>query len=143
MLRWMIALMVPLALYGASDPWAKVRELKSGTELRIFKKDSKKAVIAKMDEANDEHIVVVIKNEQTAIPKEEIDRVDYRPSESGGRVRSESTTTEDTTPRTAGRMPGERPGLSRSSSSAINVGSKPDFETIYRRTPMLPPAKKE
>ena len=33
-----------------------------------------------MDEANDERLVVVIKNEEQAIPKDDIDRIDFRPA---------------------------------------------------------------
>jgi hypothetical protein len=36
-------------------------------------------VMAQMDEANEERILVVVKNEQVSIPKEQIDRVDARP----------------------------------------------------------------
>jgi hypothetical protein len=141
--KWTFALVAAVSLFGAADPWSKVREMKSGAELRIFKKDAKKPLLATFDEANEERIVVVIKNEQMAIPKDEVDRIDYRPSQPGGRVKAESTATEDSHPQTAGRVPSIRPGPSTSTSSGIMIGSKADFETIYRRPPVLPPAKKE
>ena len=67
-------------------------ELKSGTELRIYKKDAKQPLLVKMDEATDESLLVVLKNEQVSIPKDQIDRIDYRPTRTGGRVITENKT---------------------------------------------------
>jgi hypothetical protein len=134
--------LLALALFAADDPWTKVRELKSGTELRIYKRNAKQPLLAKMDQATEESLVIVVKNEQVAVPKEEIDRVDHRPA-GGSRVTRESTTKTNTV---ANPSPDQqRPGgsvASPSSSSSTNfsIGSKPDFETIYRR---LPPAPKK
>jgi hypothetical protein len=131
MMRGVIFL-IAWGMLGADDPWTKVRDLKSGTEVRIFKKGGKQPLTGKIDEANAERIVVVLKNEQTAIAKEEIDRLDYRPS--GSRVKPTSQTkVED--PK-ADKPPVGPPGMARpgmSSSAGMSVGSKPDFETIYRR----------
>jgi hypothetical protein len=125
---------------AADDPWNKVKELKSGTEIRVFKKGSTQSVLAKMDEANEERLLVVVKNGQVAIAKADIDRLDYRPSKPGTRL---TTTTEsrNTEPDARPAPPGfssRTPGTS--SSSSVNIGSKPDFETIYRR-PAAPPKK--
>src|SRR6516162_10075695 len=76
--------------FGADDPWAKLKELKTGTELRVFKKGAAQPVLVKMDELTDDNLVVINKNEQTAIPRDQIDRVDYRPS--GSRVTRTNTT---------------------------------------------------
>ena len=35
---WIALIAAAVALFGVEDPWAKVRELKSGTELRIIKR---------------------------------------------------------------------------------------------------------
>jgi len=69
MLRILIPFLIAMSVPGAEDGWAKVRQLKSGAELRIFKKNAKQPLLAKMDEANDENLIVVLKNEQVAIPE--------------------------------------------------------------------------
>ncbi len=117
----------------AENPWDKVKELKSGTELRIYKKGV--PILAAMDEATDDRLLVVVKNEQMAIDRDDIERVDARARSS--RVTKETRTTMDTTsnPPSVGPQPrGSRPGAPGSSSGAsYGVGSKPDFETVYRR----------
>jgi len=144
MSRLLLFLFTALLAFAADNPWAKVKDLKTGTELRIFKIKAKQPILAKMDELTDESLVVIVKNEQTAIPKEEIDRIDYRPPQTGSRVTKESKTTTTTDlPEPVGPRP--TPGASvpgMSSSSGVSVGSKPDFETIYRRTSAPPPAPK-
>src|SRR5260370_28626713 len=127
-----------MTVFAADDPWAKVRGLKSGTELRIYKKGSPQPVLAKMDQLTDENLVVLVKTEQIAIARDQIDRVDYRPAKP--RVSTEtktSTTDPDTRPAPPGygsRTPGT------STSTSMGVGSRPDFEEIYRR-PTPPPKK--
>ncbi len=140
MSRFLFLVLAAAAALAANDPWAKVKDLKSGTELRVFKKGTAQPVMAKMDEANDERLVVVVKNEQIAIARADIDRLDYRPSKRTSRVttRTESKTTDpDTRPAPPG-FESRTPGTS--SSSTVNIGSKPDFETLYRR-PKPPPKK--
>jgi hypothetical protein len=99
--------LLALALFAADDPWTKVRELKSGTELRIYKRNAKQPLLAKMDQATEESLVIVVKNEQVAVPKEEIDRVDHRPA-GGSRVTRESTTKTNTV---ANRGQSGNPGI--------------------------------
>jgi hypothetical protein len=135
-LRILLVILPVFSLLAAGDPWDKVRELKTGTELRIFKKGGKPPVLATMDEANEERIVVVIKNEQTALPKDEIDRIDFRPA--GGskpRVTKESKIDNDATNKDIRQSkPGDRPsGPSGSSGSSLSFGGKPDFQVLYRR----------
>lgn len=130
--------------YAAGDPWAKVKDLKTGTELRVYKVNAKQPILAKMDELTDESLVVVLKNEQMAIPKDQIDRIDYRPPAKGPRITKETKTTMDIPnqqPVGPGPTPAGPPLPGTSSSSGLSVGSKPDFETIYRRTPALPAPK--
>ena len=79
--------------FGVDDPWAKLKELKTGTELRVFKKGAAQPLLVKMDELTDDNLVVINKNEQTAIPRDVIDRVDYRPANaSPGKAPPRSTT---------------------------------------------------
>ncbi|MBZ5724485.1 MAG: hypothetical protein LAP87_05765 [Acidobacteriia bacterium] len=122
------------AAMGAGDPWTKVRDLKSGTEIRVFKKGSATPVLGKIDELSDDNLVIVLKNEQVAIPRDQIDRIDARPP--GGRVAKESKTTvsePDATPR-----PQQRTTPGESTSSNVTIHGKPDFETIYRRATGAP-----
>lgn len=124
-----------LTMLAADDGWDKVRELKSGAELRIQKKGSAQPLLATMDEANEDRILVVVKNEQMAIPKDQIDRLDARPK-GGSRVVKETKTTSNPPGNpspTEQRIGGGPVGPSGSSSSSLSFGSKPNFETVYRR----------
>lgn len=135
MLRIMFALLAVALAWGADDDWGKVRALRGGTEIRVLKKGSMRPILAKMDEAGEENLVVVIKNEQVSIPREQIDRIDARPAQGGSRTTRESTTT--TTPPDGKASPPSQvkgPDVpSSSTSTSIVMGSKPDFETVYRR----------
>ncbi len=128
---------------GADDSWTKVRALESGTELRVTKKGTKQPLLLKMDEATADTLLAVLKNEQVSILKEQIDQIDYRPK-AGARkmVRETKTTVEDPNkkaPLPAGPHPANVPGMSTSSN--VIFGSKPDFETIYRRSPSPRPVQ--
>src|SRR5260370_34195813 len=92
MFRTLVFVFAAMAAFGADD-WGKIRELKTGTELRIYKKGAKQFLLATMDEANAERLIAVVKNEQVAIAKDDIDRIDYRPVRPRGRVTKETTTT--------------------------------------------------
>ena len=122
--------------FGAEDEWAKVKALKTGAEIRVFKKGSMQPVMAQMDELTDENLVVLVKKTQTAIPKDQIDRIDARPT-GGSRVTKE-TTTKETYPDPKSASGPEVPGTSTSTS--VSIGSKADFETVYRR-PLGAPKK--
>ncbi len=132
--------LVAMAAYGADNPWTKVKELKTGTELRIFKVGAKQPILAAMDEATDDRLVIVVKKEQTSIDKDQIDRIDYRPPKTTSRVTrvtNETRTTNDPPGQTAGPAPRGSSGgggPSTSTSNSVNFGSKPGFETIYRRS---------
>ena len=138
-----VLLLSAFAAVAADDGWSKVIELKTGTELRIYKKRATQPLLANMDEANDERIVVILKNEQTAIAKDHIERLDRRPEQKGSRVKAESkVTTEQPGARADLPMPRSGSPQGTSTSSGLSIGSKPAFETIYRRHPALPaPAK--
>ncbi|MEK7403703.1 MAG: hypothetical protein AAB225_01215 [Acidobacteriota bacterium] len=129
MLRILVFLLSAMTGWAAEDAWAKVRELKSGAELRIYKKGAKQPVLAKRYEATEESLVVVVKNEQLAIPKDEIERIDARPVERGSRITRETKVTGG-----ARRAPRDK-----SISTNINIGSRPDFETVYKRSEAAPP----
>ncbi len=136
MLGTVLMLLGAVAAFAAEDQWAKVRELKSGAELRIYKVGVKQPVLAKMDEAREESLVVVMKNEQVAIPKDEIERIDSRPARKGSRVKADTKTTAEPTEQKPVVVPGvpRTPPRSRSSTSTgLSITSGPDFETIYRK----------
>jgi hypothetical protein len=140
MSKLFFCLLAAMTAFAADDPWAKVRDLKSGTELRIYKKGTAQPVLAKSDDVTDDNLIVVVKNEQVAISKELIDRIDYRPAKPGGRLTTETKskpTDPDYTPGPPTRGPAV-PGTSTSTS--VGIGSKPDFELIYKR-PTPPPKK--
>jgi hypothetical protein len=123
-----------LTVFAADNPWDKVRELKTGTELRILKKGSRQPVLGTMDEANDDRIVVVVKNEELAIQKDDIDRIDFRPA-TKSRVVKETRTTQSDSAQTPPVGPqGSQNGPSTSTTTSYSGAPKPDFQTIYRRT---------
>ena len=142
MKRVLFFLLAATSAFAADDGWAKVQALKSGTEIRIVRRGATQPLTGKFDEASDERLVVVLKNEQVAIPKDQVDRLDYRPG--GGRRVTVSGKTEQNDPMAAKEpragMSHEPEGGGTSTSSGISVGSKPDFETLYRR-PMGAPKK--
>ncbi|MBL8178289.1 MAG: sulfatase-like hydrolase/transferase [Bryobacterales bacterium] len=119
----------------ASDDWEKVRRLRTGTELRIYKRGAAQPLAAEMDEADEERIIVVLRNAQTAIAKSEIDRIEARPK--GGQSMTRETRT-DTGPgfdpnAARPQAPGSRPSVPGGSSSSSVTFSRPGFETVYRR----------
>jgi hypothetical protein len=118
----------------AEDQWSKVKALKSGTEIRVYKKGAAQPILSKAGEATDDKLIVVLKNEESAIDKKDIDRIDARP-QGGKRAKVESKTTvnEPTAQAVDGVRPENYPKPGSSYSSGMSVGSKPDFETIYQR----------
>ena len=128
MRAFFLLLLTCLAALGAGDDWAKVKALKTGAELRVFKKGSTQPVAAQMGDLTDDNLIVIVKKTETAMPKDQIDRIDARPS-------SASRTTKETTAKD-----GVGPDGSPTSSVSTNysTGSKPDFELVYRRPPATP-----
>lgn len=129
-----LTLLLTFTAVSAADNWQKVRDLPGGTELRVYKTDGKQPVNAKLADATDDALIVVVKKDEVSIPKNQIDRIDYRPQK-GSRVTTSGTSkVED--PNTQAPIGPARdakvPGTS--SSSNMSFGGKPDFETIYRRS---------
>jgi len=128
-MRGLLLLMLAgLVALGADDPWAKVKALKTGAELHVYKKGSLQPVVAQMDELTDENLVVIVKKSQTAIPKDQIDRIDARPA--GGNRPTKETVTKETV------GPDGQPN--QSTTTGYSWGDKPKFETVYRRPPATP-----
>jgi hypothetical protein len=127
-----------LAFAAADNPWTKVMELKSGTEIRIVKRGAPKPIEAKVGEVRDDGIVIVLKNEEVSVPKEEIDRLDYRPK-AGSRITKTGdakVTPPDNTPPVGMSHGPAVPGTNYS--SGVSIGSKPDYEFLYRRPTPAP-----
>ena len=131
----LLFLVSALAVFAADDPWAKVKDLKTGTEIRIYKKGSSQPVAAQMGDLTEDNVIVVVKKEESAIPRDQIDRIDARAA--ARRVTSQ-TTTKQTYPDAEAAAPSSNNGADvpgTSTSTSVNFGSKPDFETVYRRPP--------
>jgi uncharacterized sporulation protein YeaH/YhbH (DUF444 family) len=124
-------------LSGADNPWAKVQELKSRSELRIYKKGAREPLMATLDEVTEDRILIVVKNEQMSVPKDDIDRLDARPPGKTSPKFVKETTVKTTEPDYTPHPPEgvKVPGESYNTSVSRSSGSKPDFETVYRRPP--------
>jgi len=136
MWRRFLFLALASASFAADDGWAKVKALASGTELRIVKTGTRVPILAKLDEATDESLIIATKTEQLSIAKEQLEKIEYRPKQTASRVMRETTT--DNTPlnKEAARPspgPTHTPGPSGSSSSNVMIGGKPDFQVIWTR----------
>lgn len=101
-----------------------------------YKKGSAQPLLAKFGDAHEDSLLIVVKNSEVAVPKDQIDRIDYRPARPGGHVVKETKTTEED-PTKAKEPPagmnGRQEGVGSSTSTSVNFQGKPDFETIYRR----------
>ena len=127
-------------LFAADDPWDKVVALKSGSELKIYKKGVAEPVSASFDEANGERILIVDRKGQSSIAKDDIDRIDSRPAAPKNAKRMKTETTVKTTePDYTPHPPGGVPVPGTSSSSGVSFSStKESFATVYRRPPAEP-----
>jgi len=122
--------------FAADDPWTKVKDLKSGTEIRVYKRGAAAPLAGKVDEVFDDRIAVVLKNEQVSIDKDLIDRLDARPAQAPRKISSDSKTkTEYPDGKPPAGMNHGAPVPGTSQSTSLSFGSKPDFENIYRRQP--------
>jgi len=139
MLRLCTLALAFLPLIAADDPWTPVRQLRTGAELRVYEKGKTQPLQAAFADLTDESLLILVKDEQKAIPRDSILRIDARPARTGSRVTKETRTTRETQPDTSRPLgptaPGSRnaPSDQPSTSSSVSVQGKPDFETIYRR----------
>ena len=132
-------LLAGLVAFGADDPWAKVKDLKTGADIRVFKKGSSQPVIAQMDELTDDNLIVIVKKTQTAIARDQIDRIDARPSNK--RQTTRQTVTKENFPDSKAQAEAGTAGPAlpdSTTTSSVSFGGKPDYETVYRRPPAAP-----
>jgi hypothetical protein len=134
MTRIVLLLLGALTLFGADSPWLKVQKLPNRSELRIYRKGDKSPMNAILADTSDDAIVVVAKDKQLTVHKDEIDRLDARPPAKPSK--HEVTTTEkrtdpDYTPQPG---PGHTALPSTSTSSGLSFGgNKGEFKTVYTR----------
>ncbi len=121
-----------IGLLAADTSWNNVQSLPGKSEIRIYQKGAKDPVSAVFADANAERIIVVMKNKQVAIAKDDIDRIDARPVSTGPKKPSVTTTETTHEPDYSPEPPGKTALPSTSSSSSISFG-KPEFKTVYRR----------
>lgn len=139
-MRILLALSLCLAgvVFGQSDDWSKLGDLKIGTELRIYKQGSTVPVQARFAEVTEKSLIITQKNSQSAIPKEEIMRVEYREVVKGKLSSETRTQANDPSGDPAPRPMWQRPATSGSSSSTTTgytFGSKGEYQVIYKRGP--------
>ena len=143
-MRTVLLLIAAIATaFAADDSWTKVKDLKSGTELRIVRDGAKQPLLAQMDHATDESLYIATKRSSSSVPKSEItSRLPPAPNRQSA---NEAEHGQEQTGRQSfaigAALGGRLAGPSSSASSSVSIGSKPDFETIYRRIPGAPPLK--
>lgn len=138
--RLAIFLLAAGAAFAAGEnTWSKVKELKSGTDVRVLKRGSMQPVLGRFDEADEDRLILVVKNEQMAIPKDQIDRLDYRPPQPRT-TRETKTTVDDGPPKQPkmGMNGVDTPGSTTSTTTSFGMQSKGSFETLYRRSSPAP-----
>jgi hypothetical protein len=124
-----IRLLVLLLLFA--DPWAAVRELKPGGDVRIYQTGEKKPVAAKFDSASEDALVILLKNGQVSIPKSRIERIEYRAPQPG-RVSMETRRVVGTKEEAVQGRTKNSEAPPDSTSGGLKIVSRP-FETVYRR----------
>lgn len=138
MSRIAIFLLAAALLPAAENSWTSVKDLKGRSELRIYTKGAREPVSATFDEANDDRVVVVVKNKQVAIAKDDIDRIDARPPATARKMNVEKTE-KATDPDPRQERHGQPAVAGGTTSSNVSFGgSKGEFETIYQRPVVSP-----
>jgi len=132
-----LTLIFALTLPGADTSWKQVTDLKGHAELRIWKKGATQPINAVFADATDERLIVVVKNDQVAIAKDDIDRVDARPLSGPRKGTVTKSVTQSDPDYTPGRPLSGPPLPQTNASSSVSYG-KPDFEMIYRRAEGAP-----
>jgi len=117
---WRLAALLACVLAWAADDWQKVRDLKSNSEVRIYKKDSTKPLAGKISGATERKVILMTKNEVVSIDRSEVDRVEYHPPSKVEKNESSGTATNE--------------DGSNSQSSSYGVSwSREGWQTVYQR----------
>ena len=132
-MRLLIVFVMALTAFAADNSWTKLSDLKTGTDLRVYRTGNKPPVLATFADVNDENLIVLVKNTETAIPKDDIERIDARGKPGKPTVTTE-TRSSDEPPTVGAPNIHQQEGLSNNSSSSVSFGGgKGDFQTVYRR----------
>jgi hypothetical protein len=140
MTRLALIFLAALTLFAADNPWTKVQQLSDRSELRIYQKGRKNPLDATLADATEDHLVVVAKNKQLTIAKDDIDRIDARPAADKKKPTVTKTQTSSDPDYTPQGHPDTGPALpGTSSSGGVSFGgNKGDFKTVYTRPPAAP-----
>ena len=130
----MLALLLTLTFLSQERPWDKVRAVESGTEVRVFKRNVKLPVVAKLDEATEDNLILLIEDQQVAIRRAEIDRIDRRPHQVS-RVTHERRGVRTATAQ-GNTVSAAVANAART--QTLTIRSKSPFEFLYRRPTVLP-----
>ncbi|HYO81974.1 MAG TPA: hypothetical protein VES20_11260 [Bryobacteraceae bacterium] len=133
-----IAVCTTFACMAAEEPWTKVEKLQSGQELRVTTTGAAKPLEARFAELTGDRVVVVEKDTQRAIPRDQIERIDARPAKAKARIKSETKVEQGQLG--TGLTPGDR-NTSRpaqNTSSGFSIEGKAGFENVYQRRSVRP-----
>jgi hypothetical protein len=130
-----LLLLTAMASFAADDSWAKVRELKRGVELRVYTANTKEPIRATFDQASDESLIVITKDGQLSILKDDIERVDRR-REPPRPIVKETQVDRKIAAKGAEVTSNTIPGATTSVKTRVDIPSKSAFETIYDRKPV-------
>jgi len=134
MTRIALLLLAALTLFGADNSWLKVQQLPNRSELRIYRKGEKSPLNAVLADTSGDAIVVVAKDKQLTVHKDEIDRLDARPPAKPSKPRVTTTSKQSDPDYTPQPGPGHTALPSTSSSSNLSFGGdKGEFKTVYSR----------
>ncbi|MEO8592938.1 MAG: hypothetical protein ABI759_06440 [Candidatus Solibacter sp.] len=138
MLRGILFLIPGLALLAADtpDPWKNVRDLKTGHEVRIITAGAARPIMAQFAELTDDYLVIIVKHEQVALPRDKVSRIDSRPQKGSVSTQTKVSGVNETYSRS---QPNASRGPSTSTSTGVAIGDRSEFETIYHRVP--PPVR--
>ena len=132
-MRLLLVFLAALTAFAADNSWTKLSDLKSGTELRVYRTGNKPPMLAAFADVNEDNLIVIVKNTETAIPKDEIDHIDARGKAEKPTMSTETHASDDP-PQVGAPNIHQQEGLTSSSSSSVSFGGgKGDFRTVYRR----------
>jgi hypothetical protein len=139
----MKSFIIPAVLFAAAfaaepeDDWKKVMALSRGTEVRLTGPGIKSTLEGKVDQVNDEAIVLMLRNEQRSVLKEEIATLDFRNVTATRKLTKDSkVSTDDTSanpipPRQ--RLPGQSAvPRNMSSTTSVTLPTRAPWEPLYR-----------
>ena len=130
-----------LAAFAADAAWKKLGDWRTGMELKIYERGSSHPRQARFNDTTADSLLVIVKNEQVSIPRDRIDRIDYRPLKKVGPKTNTQTKVDDAAaPPSSGPQGPSVPihtgsGLPGSSSTTTISTDSGEFQTIYRRPP--------